>query len=368
MEAEATSEDTALLAKREEVKRHLEADKYKTLGRLIADKAGRFIQRLTRRAKPLPFWYSITVVLLAISMLGSLVMFFLDGVTFPPETIYFEIALGLLTPIFVITLELYIVHIFEVFKNHIVDRMESLDDLNDLQDRTEAVFSISNQFVVAVVYTIFISIWAILIVIAVLNTFSVGLAIIGVLRNFIAGIYFYFFIRGLPLLLQLRKYQYKVYSADPSSSEVVERLSNMLGNGVFIVAIYATALTAIMAFIVELTRASLVSLLIVLAWGPTISFFVANQFILGGIISQAKMKTLNGIQAQVEALQTKETILSAETLGHIDKLMDYHDRIKATKNSALNLRASLSFLNSLLLPVIAFLLANLNQIIELFSN
>ena len=40
MEAEAKSEDTALLAKREEVKRHLEADKYKTLetscwGRLI---------------------------------------------------------------------------------------------------------------------------------------------------------------------------------------------------------------------------------------------------------------------------------------------------------------------------------------------
>lgn len=76
------------------------------------------------------------------------------------------------------------------------------------------------------------------------------------------------------------------------------------------------------------------------------------------------MRTLNGIQAQVEALQAKETILSEDTLGHIDKLMDYHDRIKATKDSALNLRATLSFLNSLLLPVIASILANFDQIIE----
>ena len=52
----------------------------------------------------------------------------------------------------------------------------------------------------------------------------------------------------------------------------------------------------------------------------------------------------------------------------INRLMDYHDRIKATRNSALDLRAGLNFLNSLLLPLLAFLLANLKEVLKLFSG
>ena len=52
-------------------------------------------------------------------------------------------------------------------------------------------------------------------------------------------------------------------------------------------------------------------------------------------------------------------------MAQINKLLDYHDRIAATRNSALNLRAGLNFINSLLLPVIALLLANLEKILAL---
>ena len=65
-------------------------------------------------------------------------------------------------------------------------------------------------------------------------------------------------------------------------------------------------------------------------------------------------------------LQEKEPILSEETLTHIDKLMDYYDRIEATKNSALNIRAGLNFLNSLLLPVLAFIIAISEKISDIF--
>jgi hypothetical protein len=47
----------------------------------------------------------------------------------------------------------------------------------------------------------------------------------------------------------------------------------------------------------------------------------------------------------------------------MNRLMDLHDRIKATRSSALDLRAGLAFLNSLLLPLIAFLLANLDRVL-----
>ncbi len=47
--------------------------------------------------------------------------------------------------------------------------------------------------------------------------------------------------------------------------------------------------------------------------------------------------------------------------------MDYHDRVKATRNSVLNLRAGLNFLNSLLIPLLAFILANLEKVLDLFG-
>ena len=81
-----------------------------------------------------------------------------------------------------------------------------------------------------------------------------------------------------------------------------------------------------------------------------IAFFATNQIALGKIISRAKWKTLNEIQAQIEKLRAQEDIPGEKTLEHLGKLMDYHDRIKATRGSALDVGASLRFLNSLLLP------------------
>jgi len=42
-------------------------------------------------------------------------------------------------------------------------------------------------------------------------------------------------------------------------------------------------------------------------------------------------------------------------------------RNSITPNSALNIRASLNFLNSLLLPAIALLLANFDEVLKLFQ-
>jgi hypothetical protein len=41
--------------------------------------------------------------------------------------------------------------------------------------------------------------------------------------------------------------------------------------------------------------------------------------------------------------------------------------VKATRNSAIDLNAILGFINSLLLPLLAFLLANLDLVLKLFG-
>jgi hypothetical protein len=50
----------------------------------------------------------------------------------------------------------------------------------------------------------------------------------------------------------------------------------------------------------------------------------------------------------------------------INRLMDYHERIRATPNSNLNLQSLGNFLNQLALPLLGFLLANIDTVINLF--
>jgi hypothetical protein len=74
------------------------------------------------------------------------------------------------------------------------------------------------------------------------------------------------------------------------------------------------------------------------------------------------------VQTKIEKLYSGEDIPDKDTLDRLSKLMDYHDRIKATPNSALNFRSSLNFLNSLLLPILAFVFANLDKVMEVIRG
>ena len=92
--------------------------------------------------------------------------------------------------------------------------------------------------------------------------------------------------------------------------------------------------------------------------------YAAGQYHLSDLITRAKWKLLNELQTKIEMLSEGEEIPDKDTLDRLSKLMDYHDRIKATPNSALNLRVSLNFLNSLLLPILAFILANFSDVVN----
>ena len=51
-------EDSALLAKRGELERQLEAGEYRTLNDLMLDQTGRLIQKLTQSRETAPVWVS----------------------------------------------------------------------------------------------------------------------------------------------------------------------------------------------------------------------------------------------------------------------------------------------------------------------
>jgi hypothetical protein len=48
-------------------------------------------------------------------------------------------------------------------------------------------------------------------------------------------------------------------------------------------------------------------------------------------------------------------------------LWDYHDRIKGTRDSMLNVKGIVNLVNTLLIPLLAFLIANREAIFELLG-
>ena len=167
----------------------------------------------------------------------------------------------------------------------------------------------------------------------------------------------------------LNRYHFDLYTLDPSSSEVVGQLSRLLTFILYATMAYIVQLTIGLSYVEVLTAKTPVSGFIFSAfvWAPTISLYASGQFHLSNIISRAKWKTLNEVQTKIEELNEAGKIPDKDTLERLDKLMNYHDRIRDTPNSALNFRAGLNFLNSLLLPVVAFVVANFKDVIAFFD-
>jgi hypothetical protein len=111
-----------------------------------------------------------------------------------------------------------------------------------------------------------------------------------------------------------------------------------------------------------------VSILLLLPWIVILGVFINSHYALSKIIRKSKWQILADIQSQIESLQAKSEIISEETLNHINKLMDYHNRIRATRNSAIDIRSGFSLLQSILLPVIGLLSANLLNILDIISR
>ena len=162
------------------------------------------------------------------------------------------------------------------------------------------------------------------------------------------------------------RYHLKLYTADPGSSEIIGRLAGLLSSFVYLVAIYGAFLTLATALVGLLAQFSII--VIPFLWIPIIAMFVLNQSSLSNIIRTAKWKTLKEIPARVERLHLAENLGEKETMEAVNRLMDYHDRVNRTRNSAIDLSTTLSFINSLLLPLLAFILGNLDLVLNLFAR
>ena len=370
--------DTALIEKREELKRRLAAGEYKTLIDIFLEWFDRLIRKITRRTKPFPLWL-ITAVLSFVLILIDFVAIYFEGdwsnfitwgglVGFEHGTVVLRVILNYVFFIASATvINQYIGGIFIFWRDNILDVTESTASLEQFEDWLERVCNWRWHLLTAIIGGSLGGSYLVAMLNARIGVFiGYGLTFTCVVAAIFVTAFLYLFLMIILLSVRLRRYNLKLFAADPSNSELVSRLSGELSIGVYLVAIFASIQTLSTAPTGLLPTVGI--LLVLILWLPIIAMFIMNQTSLSSIIRRAKWKTLNEIQAKVEKLQAAENFEDKETMEAINRLMDYHDRVKATHNSALDLNTTLHFINSLLLPLLAFILGNLDMVLKLFGG
>ena len=176
---------------------------------------------------------------------------------------------------------------------------------------------------------------------------------------------YYLFPFYVDLPARLVQYHFNLYKFNPSSSEVLGRLSRLMAFIMYVTLAFIIFLTIGLNFIHVLNQYTAI-VFSLMVWMPTIVLYATGQFHISSAIMRAKWDIMNDIQTKIESLylktlKTDNAMIKKEMLETIDKMMDSHDRVQSTPNTTLNIRSSLNFLNSLMLPILAFLAANLKM-------
>lgn len=368
--------DIAIIEKHEELKRRLAAGEYKTLVDIFLEWFDRAIRKITRQPKPLPIWLVTVNLCVLVFMIGYVSIYVTgDFLAFPDPvaafglfgTLLVSILSGVLAIVSAVAINLYINRIFVLWRDKVLESIESVESLDEIEDWLEKTCNKRAHFWMTIIGALLGSLYLITIVSRLAGGFvGYGTTFTFIILSMFSSAFLYLFVMIGLLASGLRRYHLKLFAADPSSSELVSRLSNELSFIIYFVAIYAAILTLVNA----LSRGFIPLFgffLVLFLWLPIIAMFVLNQTSLASIIRRSKWKTLNEIQVKVEKLQAVENFEDKETMEAINRLMDYHDRVKATRDSALDFRTYLGFFNSLLLPLLAFILGNLDLVLKLFG-
>lgn len=102
--------------------------------------------------------------------------------------------------------------------------------------------------------------------------------------------------------------------------------------------------------------------MIVGLWLPLTVAFVGAHATFRAMITRAKWRYLGRLQGRIDGLLDDPELIDKDKLAILERLIDHHDEVRDSPNSTIDFRAWLSYFNSLLLPFVAGLLANIEHI------
>jgi len=370
------TENAIFLEQRDRLKSMLAEGEAKTfLGRMFAG-TSRLVQKICRTPAPAPQWYSALILgLIQLLIFGLLPLLFGEAGLYqashagiPPIRLVAGtvLVIGSFVPIS-FGLDWRYRGLFTTLAEDFLANIETPEDLDDLQRWLAAAQDSRKCVLVAILYVVMIAPYNVVSLSSFLGTFiGIGGIYLQVITCFFSGISLYYFFLLLSFHLRIRRYRLKLYASDPSSSRAINILSEIFKQNEYILSAFLALITLSFAFIGVLPVYGIV--VVLAGWIPLSILYAIHYFSLAQIISRAKWQNLYEIQSKIERIQNQEDPPGKENLEYINKLMDYYERLKDTNSSSLNLRGGLHFLNSLLLPLLAFLFGNFDKIQSLIQS
>jgi len=360
--------EAELSQKRLEVKHAITEGVRKTPMAQLLHVPERVIRKLTNSPQPIPLLFSIGSLALIILLLFGLnyLAFFRSTRTITQIT---PLAAFTIIEIYLLIVVLTYFNINQALfsiRDTLVDFILTSKDLSNLHQWLSLGWSpvIMGRFFFG--WTVFLSG-----VIALLNFFlpqagflSLELLLLNLFSLLLGGIAFYYAPLMILLPVSLGNYQFKLYENDPARSQIIEAIASILNRYTYGY-VFLNALLQSSLIILSLPISAQLIFMITFGWMPVVIQYLVNQTCIRTIISLSKRKTLGRLQAEIQRLHEGD-VKNKEQIETINRLMDYHERIRVTPNSNLDVQVIGNFLNQLALPLLGFLFANINTIIDFF--
>lgn len=158
-----------------------------------------------------------------------------------------------------------------------------------------------------------------------------------------------------------------LFQDNPSSTVSLQILHRNSGQLLLVVALIVTLGIPIGAFS-NMFRVSLVILSAVGIGIPLLIFYIATENAFSNHIRDAKYRRMTQLQKQIFDLEMKKDATNVDKVKLIRELLDFHEQIKRTPNSLVNVDSLLNLLGSLALPFLGALLNILDIWKKLFGK
>jgi hypothetical protein len=342
---------------------------YASVADMLLHGLGRAFQRVTRRPAPPSFFYAALVLLLL-----NLLIFLVLAVSFPlAHTISgsdrLVIAAGaaslpLVTVVVLLTTRLHAAFISTV-RSQIEPALVTDDDKQSLARWLAVNLGMPRQLGLILVFGGVCGPLSIVIARSALAfDVSTSTLLVAILCGIQGAIYLPTFVMVLALPFQLGRYFLTLRTVDPANSNLIICLHIVLITNIFFLGVFA-ALVALWLWSFGLLSPQTAVILVGMQWIIIVSTFLIGQYGLAQIIRRAKQHKLNEIQSRIAQIEQESNLATKDSVETILRLLDYYGQVKGMRGSALDVSAVLSFLQSLLLPLIASLLANITTIMQL---
>jgi len=187
-------------------------------------------------------------------------------------------------------------------------------------------------------------------------------------QDILTGISVYYLFLALILPFKIFGYSISLFYNDPKSSQFIFRFGDLLDSFLLTVSFIGAFIVSSDLILKRDVSIDFNQYMIVQVWAPIIMLFIIRYSLVGQLIRRSKHIRLKEIQDMIIEIESGGDISDKETMEKISRLWDYHNRIKSSNDTSLDLLSLLTFINSLVIPLIAFILSNLDSIVILWSK